>query len=128
LDFLGVNYYPHSVVRDAPGQGLFGTASVKPVGAEYTEMGWEVYPDGLRELLLRLNDDYRPTALYITENGAAFADKPEGNEVHDNRRISYLEAHFDAARQAVEAGVPLKGYFVWSFMDNFEWAHGYSKR
>jgi beta-glucosidase len=128
VDFLGVNYYQRSVVRSDLSKPFLGTEHIRPEGSEYTEMGWEVYPDGLRELLVRLHNDYHPPALYVTENGAAFADKLDGNEIHDNRRIAFLEGHFEAARQAIEAGVPLKGYFVWSFMDNFEWAHGYSKR
>jgi beta-glucosidase len=92
-------------------------------------MGWEVYPDGLRELLERLHRDYPVPAYYITENGAAFPDAPEADgAVHDPRRRDYLERHFAATAQAMAAGVPVKGYFVWSLLDNFEWAHGYTKR
>jgi len=92
-------------------------------------MGWEVYPDGLYELLVRLHRDYKIPEIYITENGAAFKDEvtPDG-KVHDERRLNYLREHFLRAHKAIQDGVPLKGYFVWSLMDNFEWAHGYTKR
>jgi beta-glucosidase len=92
-------------------------------------MGWEVYPEGLRALLGRLTAEYEPQAIYITENGAAYADapKPDGS-IDDVRRRRYVEQHLDAALRSMEDGVPLKGYFLWSLLDNFEWAHGYSKQ
>jgi beta-glucosidase len=96
-------------------------------------MGWEVYPDGLYDLLTRLQRDYGSSgafpAYYVTENGAAYRDRlgPNG-EVDDPKRIEYLRSHIDAAGRALRDGVPLKGYFAWSFMDNFEWAYGYTKR
>ena len=91
-------------------------------------MGWEVYPEGLYEVLGRLHFDYQFPALYITENGAAFADPPvENGTVQDDRRIGYLRDHFKAAARAIEAGIPLRGYFVWSLLDNFEWSYGYTK-
>jgi beta-glucosidase len=128
LDFLGVNNYFREVVRDAPGAEQVGTEQVQPPG-EYTTMDWEVYPDGLRTLLERLHRDYPFPAYYITENGAAFPDQvaPDGH-VHDDRRKAYLQAHFESAAKAIAAGVPLRGYFVWSLLDNFEWGYGYSQR
>jgi len=125
VDFLGVNYYTRTIHR-APGRNLPQEVFADP---EHTEMGWEVYPDGLYETLLRVHRDYSFPALYITENGAAYADRitPEG-VVDDPKRRAYLESHIDAAARASEDGVPLRGYFGWSLMDNFEWAHGYSKR
>jgi beta-glucosidase len=128
LDFLGVNYYTRAVVEDDGGMPLLRIKQLRPEG-EYTEMEWEVYPEGLYSLLKRVHSDYSPRAIYITENGAAFDDQltPEG-QIHDERRTAYLKTHFEAAARALEEGVPLKGYFVWSLMDNFEWAHGYSKR
>ncbi len=94
-----------------------------------TDMGWEVYPQGLYDLLKRVQELYHLPALYITESGAAFQDKLEKDgSVHDTQRIHYLESHFDAANRALSEGVPLKGYFIWSLMDNFEWAFGTSKR
>jgi beta-glucosidase len=128
LDFLGVNYYTRSVVRDAPGSGLLTSEQVKPAG-EYTTMGWEVYPNGLCALLDDVHHDYAFPAYYITENGAAFPDVlGEDGAVHDDRRVAYLSAHFAAAAGAIKDGVPLRGYFIWSLMDNFEWALGYSQR
>jgi beta-glucosidase len=92
-------------------------------------MGWEVYPEGLHQLLLRVGRDYSPKAIYITENGAAYGDvRVHDGSVHDPERTAYLQSHIDAVRRAAEAGVPMKGYFVWSFLDNFEWSLGYSKR
>lgn len=127
IDFLGVNYYTRTVCR-AEAAGLLRTGMVAQSG-EHTEMGWEVYPQGLYDLLTRLHADYAPKALYITENGAAFADTPDGDgQIRDTRREAYLREHFMQARRAIDAGVPLRGYFVWSLMDNFEWSHGYSKR
>ena len=128
IDFLGVNNYSRSVVRAAPEDPLLGTAPVRPPG-EYTTMDWEVYPDGLREVLERVHTDYRFPAYYVTENGAAFPDTlaPDG-AVHDARRQAYLAGYIAAAGQAIRHGVPLKGYFVWSLLDNFEWGHGFSQR
>ncbi len=121
LDFLGINYYTRSVVRASVGE-------VPAEGAEHTEMGWEVYPDGLYRLLVHLQTVYEPPALYITENGAAFADARENGRVADSRRVSYLEGHLDAVVAAIAEGVPVRGYFLWSLLDNFEWAFGYSRR
>jgi beta-glucosidase len=92
-------------------------------------MGWGVCPEGLYDILGRLHFDYRFPALYVTENGAAYRDEvgPDGS-VHDPNRVKYLKEHFKAAARAIAAGVPLRGYFVWSLLDNFEWGHGYSKR
>jgi len=123
LDFLGLNYYTGHVVG-ARGDSALGFEVVPPAG-ETTEMGWAIQPDGLQELLLRLHRDYAPARLYVTESGAAFADDPDGA---DPRRVAYLHDHFVAAADAIGRGVPLEGYFVWSLMDNFEWAHGFTKR
>lgn len=127
IDFLGVNYYTRNVVKAAE-QAPLRTTSLKPEG-EYTAMGWEVFPQGLTDLLVRLERDYQPGAIYITENGCAYEDTvtPDGR-VHDAKRVAYLRSHFAAAHAAISQGVPLKGYFVWSLLDNFEWAYGYSRR
>jgi beta-glucosidase len=127
VDFLGVNNYSRNLVRADPdgGRPLY----VRAADSEYTDMGWEVYPDGLHALLVRLRDDYDPRAMYITENGAAFADvRGHDGRVLDPERREYLEQHITAVGRAVDGGVPVKGYFVWSFLDNFEWALGYWKR
>ncbi|HOG46796.1 MAG TPA: GH1 family beta-glucosidase [Anaerolineae bacterium] len=128
IDFLGVNYYSRAVVADDPQGGPLGARQIVPPYAELTEMGWEVYPEGLRQLLVRLHQEYHPAALYITENGCAAADRLQDGRVHDPQRIAYLSAHLAAAHQAIAEGVPLRGYLVWSLLDNFEWAYGYTKR
>ena len=134
IDFLGINYYSNRFVRAASAEeDGFGVGGLKQeeltqAGYDVTEMGWPVMPDGLRELLVGLNREYHPRAIYITENGAAFADQVEEGAVHDTRRVEYLKEHFLAARRAISDGVPLRGYFVWSLLDNFEWSMGYSKR
>ncbi|MBN1286836.1 MAG: beta-glucosidase [Anaerolineae bacterium] len=128
IDFLGINYYFRNVVKADESVPVVKMRAVKPEG-EYTEMGWEVHPESLYKLLVHLKEAYNPPALYITENGAAFTDRasPEG-QVSDPRRAAYLRAHFAASHRAIAAGAPLRGYFVWSLMDNFEWSFGYSKR
>jgi len=127
LDFLGVNYYTRAVVGAGP-EPPVRVATYRPEG-RYTEMGWEVYPDGLYRLLTRLRRDYDLPDLYITENGAAFPDTLQpGGVVEDPLRVEYLRDHLEAARRAIRAGVPLRGYFAWSLLDNFEWAYGYGKR
>ena len=125
IDFLGVNNYFRFVV----GAGAEGPRFVSNPEALHTDMGWEVYPDGLHALLTRVADEYAPSAIYVTENGAAFGDvRGHDGRVHDPERTEYLQTHVDAVGRAVADGVPVKGYFVWSLLDNFEWAHGYSKR
>lgn len=131
IDFLGVNCYSRQLIRGSEQQPLADRcASVVPVpSACYTEMAWEIYPQGLRDLLIHLHRDYAVPALYVTENGAAFKDEWDGGDlVHDPRRVDYLRSHITGVAEALEQGVPLKGYFVWSLLDNFEWAEGYSKR
>jgi beta-glucosidase len=92
-------------------------------------MGWEIYPDGLGHTLRRIHRDYQPPALYVMENGAAFDDPPPNNgRVADPARAAYLRDHFHAAQAALADGVPLRGYFIWSLLDNFEWGYGYAKR
>jgi beta-glucosidase len=129
IDFLGVNYYTRAVVRsEAVPESDNAPPELVP-GPNVTEMGWEIYPDGLYDLLCRVHFDYHFRALLVTENGAAFNDvvNPDGS-VDDPRRVAYLRDHFRAAVRAVQAGVPLKGFFVWSLLDNFEWSYGYTKR
>ena len=126
-DFLGLNYYSRRVARDE------GAADNLPqeilADRPRTEMGWEEYPEGLYGLLNWLHFGYRPPKLYVTENGASFGNGPDAaGRVADTRRLNYLRDHFSAARQAMNNGVPLAGYFVWSLMDNFEWAEGYRQR
>ncbi|NLG50716.1 MAG: beta-glucosidase [Chloroflexi bacterium] len=128
IDFLGVNFYTRSVIRHAEDAPFLKVAAVSPEG-EYTAMDWEVYPAALTELLLRLTRDYAPAALYITENGCAYEDGVSSDgHVHDPKRVEYFRQHFVASQEAIAQGAPLKGYFAWSLMDNFEWGFGYSRR
>lgn len=131
LDFVGVNNYFRLVIRGAQAQPLADRCeSVAPVpGSCYTAMGWEIYAHGLRDLLLYLHREYAPAKIYVTENGAAFDDCWDGGDiVSDPRRIDYLRTYIEGVAEARAQGVPVCGYFVWSLMDNFEWAEGYAKR
>lgn len=126
LDFLGINYYSRSVMKAGP-DGPMDPRDL-PSG-ELTDMGWEVYPQGLTELLLRIHRDYAPSRIVIAENGAAYTDPPDDSgRIADTRRMEYHRGHLLALRDAVDQGVPVDGYFAWSLMDNFEWAWGYERR
>jgi beta-glucosidase len=131
IDALGVNYYnPTRIAAAAPGTGL--PFSFRPIeGVPTTAFGWPVVPQGLRDLLLALRDRYGASLppIFITENGCSNADEvqPDG-AVHDTARIAYLDGHLRALHEAIDAGVDVRGYFVWSLMDNFEWAEGYHQR
>jgi beta-glucosidase len=128
LDYLGVNYYRQETVAAASDEP-FDWRLVSRTGAELTDMDWEVVPEGLREGLLWLNRDYAPAEIVISENGAAYRDVVDGDgEVRDAARESYLARHVAATADAIEAGVPVTGYYVWSLLDNFEWSYGYTKR
>jgi beta-glucosidase len=133
IDVLGVNYYTCQQVRANPGGNgeWVGSPDVEavPKGLPTTEMGWEVEPDGLRRLLLRINQDYPRIPLYVTENGIALPDAVDAHgRIDDPRRIEFIDGHLRAAAAAVAEGVDLRGYFVWTFTDNFEWSFGYSRR
>ncbi len=130
IDFLGVNYYTRSMTQDDPSVCPVRACSVYQKRRTHTETSWEVYPPGLADTLLSVRERYGDVPLYVTENGAAFYDPPtaEGETLEDPLRVDYLRKHLRQARRAMEHGVDLRGYFVWSFLDNFEWNHGYSKR
>ncbi len=129
LDFLGVNYYLRNVVLHDDNELPLRLRHMMPEDAQKTAMGWEIFPEGLTALLVRLQQDYAPAAIYITENGSAFEDTVSADgTIHDPQRIAYFESHLAALEQAIEQGAAVKGYFVWSLMDNFEWSHGYDKR
>ena len=124
--FLGVNYYERTIARD-PATPV--PPEVVADDAARTAMGWESYPDGLRELLGRLKDDYGPSSILVTENGASYPDGPgPDGRIHDERRSRFIDEHIDAVGAAIAEGVPVDGYFVWSLLDNFEWAFGYTQR
>jgi beta-glucosidase len=128
LDFLAINYYSRAV--KGAGDDFLHSSTVQPAESTYTAMGWEVYPQGLTDILLRITLDYQPKSIVITENGASFDDPAphNGEDVPDPERTAYLQAHLDAVHQAILRGAPVRGYYVWSFLDNFEWAEGYRKR
>ncbi|AEM77729.1 GH1 family beta-glucosidase [Thermoanaerobacter wiegelii] len=127
IDFLGVNYYTRGIVKYDEESML--KAENVPGPGKRTEMGWEISPESLYDLLKRLDREYTKLPMYITENGAAFKDEvTEDGRVRDDERIEYIKEHLKAAAKFIEEGGNLKGYFVWSLMDNFEWVHGYSKR
>ncbi len=129
MDHFGLNYYFRQVVTDDPTGDPPFARRVSVPDWTLTAMGWEVYADGLEQLLVRLSDEYRVGRIYVTENGSAWPDEiePNGN-VEDKDRIAYLEQHLEACLRAATHGAPVAGYFAWSLIDNFEWAYGYAKR
>jgi beta-glucosidase len=145
IDFLGVNYYSTATVRmwdgssprenadghkDVGGSPWPGSTDVEfqVQAGPYTAMGWNIAPDGLEDLLVSLHEQFPTTPLVITENGAAFDDVVSDGAVHDPERVDYLRRHFTAAHRAIARGVDLRGYLVWSLLDNFEWGYGFTKR
>ena len=129
LDWLGINYYTRGLMAPAAAPALWPALQSVPGPLAKTDMGWEIYPEGLTGLLTRVARDHSgPLPLYITENGMAAPDRATGNRIEDDDRIAYLAGHFEAVRKAIAQGVPVAGYFVWSLLDNFEWAEGYAKR
>lgn len=129
VDFIGVNYYTRNIARSEKISEAENSPATVFRGNEITEMDWEIYPEGLYKTLGRLYFDYEFPVIYITENGAAFNDQVGANgEVDDPARLSYIKRHLEQVHRAIEAGIPVKGYFAWSLMDNFEWGFGYSKR
>lgn len=147
IDVLGVNYYHGNAVSGHPHEDVVGIGSDQPdrvalspfVGSEHvtfpsrglpvTDMGWEVQPEGLYRLLVRLHEDYPRLPIFLTETGAAYADVPgPDGQVHDPDRIAFLDDYLRAVHRAIQEGVDVRGFFQWSFMDNFEWAFGYAKR
>ncbi len=131
IDFLGVNYYTTEVISYALEGGLLKASRV-PVsspGLGHTEMGWGIHPAGLTAVLLNVKEKYGNPTMYITENGCGYKEVPDEKDfVSDWNRVNFLRVHFLAAQDAIQAGVNLRGYYVWSLMDNFEWAKGYGPR
>jgi beta-glucosidase len=130
-DFIGINYYNRSVQRSdkiPEEQNLPRRVHVAP-SSEWTDIGWEVYPDGICDILTRVHLTYAPRKMYVTENGASYGDAPDSEgRVRDVRRQAYLREHLRAVGRAIDAGVPLAGYFLWSLLDNYEWDWGYGQR
>ena len=128
-DFLGVNYYFPEVVADAPGEGALGLRIADSDGVERTAFHWEVNPGGMVTLLTRIHAQYQPGPIYLTENGSTYEDVVQADgRIDDIERRSYLQRHLAALHEAMQLGVPVKGYFYWSLFDNFEWAEGYTRR
>jgi beta-glucosidase len=128
LDFIGINYYSRHVVQFDPEFPLIQASQVFPTGNEYSQM-WEIYPPGLYELIRRVWNDYHPASILITENGICVPDDLDLDQrVRDYRRIRYLRDHLTQVHQAIQDSIPVRGYFVWSLLDNFEWALGYRTR
>ena len=128
IDFVGVNYYSRAVVGDNPYDGPLAVLHA-PATLPTTGMGWEIAPDALRDLLVRIKRDYGDVPILITENGSAYDDPaPSGGIVSDPERLAYLRDHIRAVARAAADGVNVRGYFAWSLLDNFEWEHGYGKR
>ena len=129
IDFLGINYYTRGVMREDAREPILHASRVRQRRNVHTETKWEVYPAGLSDVLARVTQRYGGVPLYVTENGAAFYDPPGADAAgEDPMRVAYLRDHLKAARLALDLGANLRGYFAWSLLDNFEWAHGYSKR
>jgi beta-glucosidase len=130
IDWMGINYYQRAVVRDDPAELPVREGRVRQPRHTHTTMGWEVYPPGLAETLRWVTERYGRPPIYVTENGAAFYDPPtaDGDEVHDPLRVAYLRDHLRAVRDAIRDGADVRGYYAWSLLDNFEWAHGYDQR
>lgn len=128
IDFLGINYYTRAVIQFDPGYPFVQGREIKPIGNEYSQM-WEVYPPGLFDLLTRVHKEYAPSRILITENGIPVPDGVDADgQIRDYRRIKYLNDHLYQIHKAISRGVPVEGYFVWSLLDNFEWAYGYKMR
>ena len=131
IDFLGINYYSRTIVRSEAipeHRNHPRTVTIAPQ-SELTDMGWEVYPHGLFEVLARTSLEYGVPNLYVTENGASYGRGPDADgRVRDTARVEYLRDHLVATKKAIDAGAPVRGYFVWSLLDNFEWDRGYTQR
>jgi beta-glucosidase len=128
LDFLGINFYTRQTITSDESAKPLPYKPILVDGVERTAMGWEVHPQSLTDIIMRVHHEYAPPEIYITENGSAWEDSMVNGKIDDKSRVSYLERHLDAMLAAKSQGAPVLGYFAWSLMDNFEWAFGYSKR
>lgn len=129
VDFIGINNYTRAIVKNTlmpiPG---FQTVTPEYRGVEFTDMGWEVFPEAIYKTLIWIKEEYGNPPVYITENGMASPDVPKNNRVRDIDRIDFLKRYIYMVKKAMNEGADVKGYFAWSLLDNFEWAYGYSKR
>ena len=127
-DFLGVNYYSRAVIRNEEIDEKNNLPRNVDMGPK-TDFGWEIYPPGIYDLLMKLKNEYKVQNIYITENGCSYGDGPNSEgKINDKRRIEYYHSHLTELKRAIEDGAPCNGYFAWSLMDNFEWAQGFSQR
>ena len=128
IDWVGINYYTRTIVKKDNNEKYFGFKALKG-NLPKTDMGWEIYPEGLTEVIMKLIKNYsKKTPIYITENGMANMETFENGKVDDIERISFYEKHLTEIKKLLNKGFPLRGFFAWSLLDNFEWAYGYSKR
>ncbi|MFZ4452612.1 GH1 family beta-glucosidase [Salibacterium aidingense] len=127
VDFIGINYYEGSVARYQKGNGLLDSEDIN-MGYHHTDIDWPVYPDGFYNVLCHITQRYGDVPIYITENGACYNNEVQNGRVMDTERIDYLKRHLTAVQRSLESGVNIKGYIVWSLLDNFEWAEGYTMR
>jgi beta-glucosidase len=129
LDFIGINLYTRAVVAHDSTDRYLGVKQVRPGGEELTEFGWEVYPQALSEMILHISKDYPGIPIYVTENGCSYGDGPGADgKVKDQRRVSFLRRFISEVGHAMKAGADVRGYFLWTFTDNFEWAEGFQQR
>ena len=123
-DFFGINFYTRAIYKADKEEHFVQLDPPAP----RTDIGWEIYPQALNQLLTSLHEIYELPPIYITENGAAMNDQLEDGEVHDIDRVNYYQQHLSVVDNAIKSGIKIDGYFAWSLMDNFEWAEGYLKR
>lgn len=130
LDFIGINLYTRMTIAHDPNDKMMGTRPAYPGEEnELTDFGWEVYPRALSEMILRISRDYPGIPIYVTENGASYSEAPEADgKVHDQRRIRFLRGYIAEMGRAIAKGADVRGYFLWTFTDNFEWAEGFGQR
>lgn len=127
IDFLGINYYSRDLVYFVD-DNKWNYKNFHPEDSKYTDLNWEVYPKGIEDILLNINKKNKDIPIYITENGACYNDILEIDHVDDEERFNYIKSHIEHVYKAIDRGVNVKGYFLWSFMDNLEWSFGFSKR
>jgi beta-glucosidase len=130
LDFIGINLYTRMTIAYDPHDKMMGThPAYHGEENELTDFGWEVYPQALSQMILRIAHDYPGMPIYVTENGASYGEKPDiDGKVRDQRRIRFLQGYIGEMGRAIEKGADVRGYFLWTFTDNFEWAEGFQQR
>jgi beta-glucosidase len=129
LDFIGINLYVRAVVENDPADANLGVKQVRPDGREFTDFGWEVYPQALSEMIMKITAAYGRPVIYVTENGCSYGDAPGADgEVRDERRINFMRRYIGEVGRAIQQGADVRGYFAWTLIDNFEWVEGFAQR